>query len=130
MNCPYCQAEAVLKDTAALYGGVSYGLAWICLNYPKCDSYVGCHKGTAQPLGRMANKELRTAKSRAHRSFDALWKAKMKNEKCRKAQARGAGYKWLASQLGITPAECHIGMMDVAQCVRVVEVCAPYVRAA
>jgi hypothetical protein len=78
----------------------------------------------------LANAELRAAKSRAHRAFDALWKAKIRKESCHKAQARGAGYKWLAEKLSIPREECHIGMFDVALCARVVDVCKPYLRAA
>ncbi len=121
---PYCQSEAVLKDTSEIYkSGVSYGLAWICSNYPECDSYVGCHKGTANPLGRMANKELRTAKSAAHIAFDRLWKEKMRLDKCSKGRARGAGYEWLSKVTGIPAGECHIGMMDADRCLQVVRAC-------
>jgi hypothetical protein len=78
----------------------------------------------------LANAELRKAKSAAHRLFDALWKAKLRKDKCSKGRARGAGYKWLAEQLGILPKDCHIGMMDVALCNRVISICNPYVGAA
>ncbi len=59
----------------------------------------------------------------AHRAFDRLWLAKMDRDACSKKQARGAGYKWLADQLGMTREDCHIGLMDRATALRVVEVC-------
>ena len=38
---------------------------------------------------------------------------------------RDHAYRWLADRLGIDPSECHIAMMDIETCQRVVEVCAP-----
>lgn len=120
--CPYCgQVAVLLISSAKLYRGTDYGAAWACPSWPECDSYVGCHPGTTDPLGRLANKELRRAKSKAHATFDPLWK----NSKPKKG-ARGRGYRWLAQQLGIEPADCHIGMFDVETCQRVVKLCQPY----
>jgi hypothetical protein len=124
-TCPYCGAVAELADSSVIYGE-SYGKVWICPDYPRCDSFVGCHGGTDKPLGRMANRELRTAKKAAHTAFDALWRAKIKQQGCPKAFARGAGYRWLSKQLGVPVQECHIGMFDVALCQQVVQVCKPY----
>ena len=56
--CPYCQSVSVLTDSKVIYGK-SYGMVYLCLNYPKCDSFVGVHKNSIKPLGRMANRELR-----------------------------------------------------------------------
>lgn len=80
-----------------------------------CDAYVGCHPGTINPLGRLANAELRRAKKAAHAAFDPKWREG--------GMKRQQAYKWLSEQLGITREECHIGMMDVDLCRRVVEVC-------
>lgn len=125
-TCPYCQRPAAFLVTSEkLYHGYDYGPAWAC---EPCGAWVGCHKGTDTPLGRLADKELRQAKQRAHASFDPLWQAKMHRAKITKGHARAKGYKWLAEQLGVPPPECHIGLFDVAQCERVVEVCRPYLR--
>ncbi|KKM67368.1 hypothetical protein LCGC14_1471740 [marine sediment metagenome] len=125
-TCPYCGDKALLKDSVEVYGGRSFGRMWICKNYPKCDSYVGLHPGTTRSLGRMANKELRTAKKKAHAAFDRLWKYKIKSSFCNKKAARGAGYAWLAEELNIDPHECHIGMFDIELCKRVMKLCQPY----
>lgn len=122
--CDYCGAPAVLEDKAALYPhrpDLAGLYLWRC---SPCEAWVGCHPGTIQPLGRLANAELRLAKQAAHAAFDPLWKAKMRRDQCSKTKARGAGYKWLAGELGIDPSLCHIGMMDPATCHRVVEICA------
>ena len=129
MKCPYCGTEAKLDDSAVVYRK-SYGPIWICGQFPKCDSYVGCHPGTHTPLGRMANAELRHAKMAAHQAFDVLWKDKQTKNLTRN-QVRNIAYRWLASNLEIKFEDCHIGMFDVETCQRVVQVCkkeiTPYV---
>jgi hypothetical protein len=125
--CPYCSAPAVYVDSSEVYAR-SYGMIYLCR---PCKAWVGVHKGTDKPLGRLANKELREWKMRAHAAFDPLWQKKLR--KCGprgKKSARKSGYHWLAAELGIPVKECHIGMMDVEQCKRVVEICSPYLRMA
>lgn len=112
MICPYCGAAAVWRDSSIVYGR-SYGPIWICSNYPKCDAYVGCHGGTKTPLGRLANAELREKKKQAHAAFDRLWKGGQ--------MPRNDAYAWLANALGISRADCHIGMFDDEMCERVVQ---------
>lgn len=114
MICPYCGAEAdyVAGDTIYphrrdLWKKTFYRCA-------PCDAHVGCHDGTSNALGRLANPELRLAKMAAHSAFDRIWRGKM---------SRGAAYRWLAEQLGIEARDCHIGMFDVEQCRRVVAAC-------
>ncbi len=112
--CPYCGSSTELKNSSIVYQR-DYGWLWICSRFPECNTYVGCHKGTTTPLGRLADKQLRLWKGNAHALFDRKWKkGKMK---------RGQAYRWLADKLGIEPEKTHIGMFDVEQCKRVVEIC-------
>jgi len=113
-TCPYCGGQSVLRDTAILYGGRSYGLAWVCENYPVCDAYVGAHKRDNRPKGRLADPELRDWKQRAHEAFDHLWQ--------NGRRSRQDAYKLLAEALKVPSDHAHIGMFDVAACKRVVEV--------
>lgn len=118
--CPYCQKPAKLVTGREIYPhrGDLYQLRfWQC---PPCDAYVGCHKANRkhglkgqEPLGRLANAELRAAKSAAHREFDPLWKDGYMD--------RGQAYAWLSEALGIPKGSCHIGMFDVPDCLRVVQ---------
>lgn len=121
--CPYCARPAVLTDSAVVYGR-TFGMVWLCT---PCDAWVGCHKNSKnhKPLGRLANKELRHWKVRAHAAFDPLWKRKMMAGSS-KGKARNAGYKWLAKRMGIKERDCHIGMFDVEQCRQAVKICGPY----
>lgn len=126
--CPYCNATAVLVSGDVIYPHLPHLSAkWFyrCLACP--DAYVGCHPGTKEPLGRLADAKLRLAKSHAHAVFDPLWEAKVARG-MKKGEARGKGYAWLAAQLGIKPEDCHIGMFDVDTCMRVVVICRPYAR--
>lgn len=126
MNCPYCGGGVTLRDSAVVYRR-SYGPMWICDRYPACDAYVGCHKGTEKPLGRLANKELRDAKMAAHSAFDPMWKTPSISRTPK--QMRSIAYRWLAEQLGLDAKKCHIGLFDAETCRRVVEACEKYKEA-
>ena len=125
MSKPYCR---YCKNDIHLYyiGDAEYpyqkdyGPVWKCV---PCDAYVGCHNGTERPLGLVADAATRAAKIKAHAAFDPLWMRKMLKEGISKSVARGAGYRWLADQLGIPKEKCHIGMFSVDTCLRVIEIC-------
>ncbi|MDS4028615.1 MAG: zinc-finger-containing protein [Candidatus Contendobacter sp.] len=113
--CPYCGAVAGKVNGRVIYPhrpDLYHKAFYQC---PPCDAYVECHPGTDRPLGRLANAELRRAKSAAHAAFDPLWK--------QGPWTRKQAYSWLAKQLGIAAEECHIGHFDIEQCRRVVTVC-------
>ena len=84
---------------------------------PRCGAYVGVHKGSDKPLGRLANSELRNWKKAAHAAFDPLWKYGPYRGR------RNEAYRWLSEIMG-TPIEfTHIGMFDVDQCRKVSASC-------
>ena len=115
IRCDYCQQPAELVTGADIYPhrhDLSSKAIWRCA---PCGAWVGCHYGTTQPLGRLANAELRKAKMAAHAAFDPLWKSRR--------MRRGEAYRWLSKELGIPFEQTHIGMFDVETCRRVVEAC-------
>lgn len=129
VECPYCCSRANLESSKKIYGGRDFGLVYICANYPTCDAYVGVHKGTCKPLGRLADFELRRWKNKAHAAFDPLWRIgldKKLSEGHSRSYIRNKAYKWLADQLGMATKDCHIGMFDVDLCKAVVEICHRY----
>lgn len=110
--CNYCGRKAELVDSKVIYG-TSYGKMYLCR---RCNAYVGCHKGTDRPLGRLADAELRYWKKAAHAVFDPLW---------RQGRFRGqrkAAYEWLAEQMGLPVEQTHIGMFGVAQCKQAIKI--------
>ena len=106
--CPYCNTKAVLCDSSVVYHGRSFGLIYLCSNWPKCDAFVGVHEGTKNPLGQLANAECREWRKKAHRAFDELWRGSK--------MTRKEAYKKLREIMGMTTAEAHIGNFDVSKC--------------
>jgi hypothetical protein len=92
-----------------------------------CDAYVGVHKGTDTALGIVANKELREAKKEAHYYFDQIAKTSLINriwpQYIPDVTNRKKAYLWLSKEMGINEKYCHIGMFDIVDCKRVVEIC-------
>lgn len=116
VTCPYCDGGAELVTGAEIYPHMPQLSAkkfYRCAS--GCDAYVGCHTPTKftdfkddVPLGRLADPELRKAKSQAHIIFDKLWRDKH--------MSRSAAYARLAAYLKIDKDKCHIGMFDVQNC--------------
>lgn len=121
-HCRYCDQPAQLLNVGqpGYPYRASYGPVWVCV---PCGAWVGCHPGTTNALGGLANAELRGWKVQAHAAFDPLWEGKMRRDGCSKGKARRAGYTWLAKQLGLPVEKTHIGYMDVDECQKVVAVC-------
>jgi hypothetical protein len=119
--CPYCNQPARLTSGATIYPhrpDLDRLKFWQC---QPCDAYVGRHKiddGT-QPLGRLANAQLRMWKQNAHAVFDPFWKDSGRGR-------RSVMYAKLAEALGIETKDCHIGMFDVETCKRVIQICAEW----
>lgn len=114
--CPYCGRLAKLVTGKIIYPqrpDLHHKYLWRC---DPCDAHIGCHSfnGDHTPLGRLANAKLRRAKQDAHAAFDPMWK--------KGRMSRGAAYEWLAERMGLPEKECHIGMLDVEQCRKVVQI--------
>lgn len=115
VNCPYCNKKARLVSGKVIYPhrpDLKQLMFWYC---EEDNAYVGCHGRTNKPLGRLANKELREWKIKAHSAFDPKWKYN--------GMYRKQAYQWLAVRLEIPYRDCHIGMFDVEMCKKVVEAC-------
>tara|TARA_R110000851_G_scaffold84297_1_gene183829 strand:+ start:53 stop:418 length:366 start_codon:yes stop_codon:yes gene_type:complete len=113
--CPYCGNNAELCKGDKVYPKRT---DLHKLNFWRCDpcgAKVGTHKGTTNPLGRLANTQLRYWKIKAHSAFDPKWR----NGDLK----RGSAYKWLAGKMDMRERDCHIGMFDVSQCKKVVAIC-------
>jgi hypothetical protein len=111
--CPYCKRFSKAVTGKEIYPHRKDLFSLNFYSCAGCNAYVGTHKGTLKPLGRLANKELRRAKSKAHKAFDPLWKCL--------GMKRKEAYKWLAETLNIKVSECHIGLFDIEECETVVK---------
>ncbi len=123
LKCPYCGRKPVYVDSKEVYLR-SYGMIYLCR---PCHAWVGVHKNTNKPLGRLANKELRYWKKRAHFFFDQLWQKAIAQGRT-KRQARLDAYTWLSEELRIDFDHCHIGMFSILDCKKVEVVCKPYCK--
>ena len=116
--CRYCGGVIRLVPARSIYGASTERLSmegeyiYQCQN---CNARVGCHKGTARPLGNVANEVLRLKRMEAHRVFDALWKSGR--------MTRTEAYRWLAAQLHLPESRAHIGGFEMDQCQNVIELC-------
>lgn len=118
VTCPYCGSLAKLVTGEVIYPHRPDLFAkkfWQC---EPCDAYCGCHApnpkygfdGT-QPLGTLANKELRRIRLKTHAAFDPMWKDGT-------FASRRKAYTWLAGKLEMPVEDCHIGSMNALQCQR------------
>lgn len=113
--CPYCGSKSRLTTGTEIYPkrkDLHRKYFYVCA---PCDAYVGCHRDTIRPLGRLADALLRAAKSAAHQAFDPKWQ--------HGRMSRTQAYWWLANQLQIPAHECHIGMFGLDMCAKVVALC-------
>ena len=83
--------------------------AWLCQNYPTCDSYVGVHPGTENALGTLANAELRAERVKAHGWIDRIWRGK-------RTPTRKEVYQLIAQAIGVR--HFHVAQCDLPMLVR------------
>ena len=113
MKC-FCGRDAILVDSGIIYRR-SYGKMWICSGFPGlCDGRVGCHGGTTEPYGTLADAEVRKLRRRCHEEFDRLW---LTGGRYGRKRRRTAAYRWLADMFGRS--EVHIGNLQKESCEKV-----------
>lgn len=106
--CPYCKSKTKVITELEVYKKVYSGKAIIaCVNYPACDSYVGTHSN-GEPLGRLANQNLRLKKKKYKEAFNMLWENKY--------MSRADAYEELSEFLELDPALTHFGMFSEVTC--------------
>ena len=116
-NC--CSVNIELTTNDKIYGRI-YG-EWPKIYFCNdCCAAVGCHPKTEVPLGRMADRQTRHLRSRAHDEFDKLWKSGL--------MSRSKAYNWLALALEIDPAQCHISWLSKDQLKDVATLSADYLK--
>ncbi len=114
-RCPYCLGKVELVDNSLIYGR-RYGdwpYAYRCAG--SCDAHVGLHPNTDIPLGTIAKKELREARTRSKNVFHRMKKTL--------GRSRSEAYKLLAGKMGLEKEKCHFGWFDEYDCRRAREIC-------
>lgn len=107
--CPNCNKPAPWVENKEMYGR-NYGKSYMCYYCKPCDTYVGCHNNTRQPLGTMAGKDLRDMRRKVHAKIDPLWRSG--------EHSRGHVYSAISKSLGYT---YHTGESNMDTCKRILE---------
>lgn len=109
----YCGSPAKLQSNSVLYGKeYGNGRAYICTRFPDCRGSVGTHPN-GKPLGHIPDEQTKVMRRKLHAIVDPLWQ----NSGVRsRKKARGSVYGYLQRITGLSPKECHIGMMTAEQC--------------
>jgi zinc-finger-containing domain len=114
-NC--CSVNVVLTTNDRIYGRQhgKWPYVFYCCD---CGAAVGCHPNTHVPLGRMADRETRHLRAKAHESFDPLWRSGL--------MPRSDAYRWLARELEIEDEACHISWLTKDQLKQATQAAATY----
>ena len=72
-------------------------------------------KGSARPLGNLANEALRMKRMETHQVFDSFWKER--------GMSRTQGYKWMAKKLRLSEELAHIGGFEMDRCQKLIRLC-------
>ena len=108
-RCPYCGSTTVYRSATGIYtDNPDDVMLYVCKNYPACDAYIRTQKGTAIPLGQMANGKLRALRTDTHRLFNQLYQ--------KGYMPKQTAYGWLSSVLGVPQEKAHIGQLSELQC--------------
>lgn len=108
--CHHCEGEAQLVGGKEIY---PYRPDLFNLKFylcKRCKAWVGTHKNSPKhaPLGRLATKEEREFRTRAHFFFDKLWQEK--------GMTRQSAYRWLQLVTHLSESDAHIGKFNIKQC--------------
>lgn len=107
--CPYCGSTAVLRDSSYVHGEDNFGgHLYVCAKYPECDAYVSVNESTMDPLGTLADGDLRHKRIVAHRAFDQIWRTGI--------MTRGEAYRWMQARLALNRSQAHISRFSGYLC--------------
>ncbi|WP_374051037.1 zinc-finger-containing protein [Xenorhabdus taiwanensis] len=114
-HCRYCGRHVMIEHHLNVFKRI-HDSRWPWLYHCwTCGARVSIHPGTDIPMGSLADKKTRRARASAHRYFDDV----VRNRNLERTEA----YQWLASQLEISPSQCHFGWFDTDMCERAANIC-------
>lgn len=113
----HCGAHAMKRPASVVHGTKAKAeeYLYVCSRYPACDSYVGTHKKSLEPMGTLADKKLRIKRIEAHKFFNQLWESGI----MQKWQA----YKWMEAKFGLNRNQAHIAKFSEYMCDELISVC-------
>ncbi len=102
IHCPYCGSLATLRPASAIHGlsDISAGTyLYVCRRWPACDAYVTADRRTKQPLGTLANGDLRHKRILAHHALHSV--------QTQLGMSRDQSYRWLQTQMRLPGDQVH-----------------------
>ena len=120
--CPYCGSPAALRPDSFVHKDAGRGrYLYVCSHYPECDAYVSANEKTKEPMGTLANGDLRHKRIEAHRVFDQIWR--------RRIMTRSNAYRWLREKYGLREDQAHIACFSEYICDDLIRECQKALRA-
>lgn len=105
----HCGRPAVLRSAEGLCRTHWEGaMAFVCSNYPACDSYTMAHPTTGEPMGSLAGPELRRLRAQAHKRMERIQQSGLMTKR--------EAYEWLAYTVQAPMAHAHIGHLSEYHC--------------
>ena len=108
MLCSYCNKPSELVTGKTIYPHRPDLYSKYFYYCKDCNAYIGCHKGTKEPMGTLAKADLRLARVKTHEALDKIWKETL--------LSRYKTYKALANYTELHIDATHIGLFDEYQC--------------
>lgn len=118
IHCPYCGSLATLRPASVIHGlsDISAGTyLYVCRRWPACDAYVTADRRTKQPLGTLANGDLRHKRILAHHALHSV--------QAQLGMNRDQSYRWLQTQMGLPGDQVHIAKCGDYRCEQIIRIC-------
>ena len=118
IHCPYCGSLATLRPASVIHGlsDISAGTyLYVCRRWPTCDAYVTVDRCTKQPLGTLANGDLRHKRILAHHALHSV--------QTQLGMSRDQSYRWLQTQMGLPGDQVHIAKCGDYRCEQIIHIC-------
>ncbi len=109
LRCP-CGCQAVLRPLDEVRPGA---MAYVCIRYPRCNSYVMAKPDNLEPMGTLAGPELRRLRREAHIHFNRIYESGLMTKR--------DAYKWLANAVQAPMSHAHIGHLGEYYCKVVIQ---------